>query len=258
MAKNGELAVPEPTNQVAAMLQAVVEKGVSADNVAAVEAMVNLFERLQAKDAEKAFNTSFIELQKEVPQIKATKPVKNKDGTIRYRFAPLEEIDAELRPLALKHGFTYSFSEGESSDPNKICKICTVYHVAGHRRDNKFAVRKSAPPGSTDTQADSSTHSYAKRGVLCDAFGIIIEHMDDDARMIGKPIGRALAEDLYQRIKSCPVAVDEQAFLKFAGVACSNPAKLEDYFLIPDDRYDSLDAMLQRKERGLSQSGKLI
>lgn len=235
--KPDQLATAEPS--VAFMLSKVIEQGVTPENVAALDKLCGLYERMQAKNAEREFNVAFTALQAKIPQIKATKAVPNNDGTVRYRFAPLEEIDSQLRPLALENGFTYSFSEGASDAENKVSKVCTIYHVGGHSRPNSFTVRRSAPPKSTDTQADGSTHSYAKRGALCDAFGIIIEH-DDDARMVGKPIGKALAEDLQARVKAC--GADEEAFLKFAGAA--------HYEAISDDRYDALDAMLTRKERG--------
>lgn len=230
------LATPEPS--VALMLQEVIRGGITTDNVAALEKMCDLYERMEAKKAERDFANDFNALMSEMPRIDATKPVPNNDGTVRYHFAPLEEIDKQLRPLALKHGFTYSFAEGEHSE-GRITKMCIVQHSSGHKKENRFTVRISAPPKSNDSQADSSTHSYAKRGALCDAFGIIIDH-DDDARMIGKLIGTALAEDLQARVKAC--GADEEAFLKFAGAA--------HYEAISDDRYDALDAMLTRKERG--------
>lgn len=234
---------------VAAMLGKIIDKGITTENVSALEALVGLYDRMQAKEAEKQFNAAFVDLKKALPQINATKPVPNNDGTVRYRYAPLEEIDAEIRPLALQFGFTYSFSEGEQQ-PDRITKILTIYHVGGHSRSNAFTVRRSAPPKATDTQADGSTHSYAKRGALCDGFGIIIDH-DDDARMIGKPISKAQAAELAARVTN--TKSDEIAFLKFAGVEPSTPqVLLSDYEQISDERFDALDEILRRKE------GKLI
>jgi hypothetical protein len=231
-----ELAVKQEPS-VALMLQAVIDKGVTSDNVVALEKLCELYERMQARDAERQFNEAFVELMKEIPKIRATKAVPNNDGTARYYFAPLEEIDAQLRPMALKHGFTYSFSEGQSQ-PNEVTKVCTVCHSAGHKRSNGFSVTKSAPPKATATQADGSTHSYAKRGALCDAFGIIVHGMDDDARLKGRLITAEQAEELKARVRAC--GANEVAFLKYAGAT--------DYDGIPESRYEALDAMLRRKE----------
>ncbi len=221
---------------VALMLQKVIEGGITKENVTALESLVGLYDRMQAKNAEKDFAVAFNRLMAEMPPIQATKPVPNNDGTVRYRFAPLEEIEAIVRPVALRNGFSYSFSEGQS-EPGRITKICTVQHSSGHKRVHPFTVRTSAPPKANDSQADGSTHSYAKRGAFSDAFSIIVDH-DDDARMIGKPIGQALALDLEDRVAK--VGADENAFLKYAGA--------KTYAEISDERYPALDELLKRKE----------
>lgn len=244
MAKKSETATsivttrpPEPS--VALMLQAIIEKGVTPENMTVMEAMVGLYERMQAKEAEREFNTAFLELKKEMPKIAATKPVPNNDGTTRYKYAPLDEIDEILQPLALRHGFTYTFAEGDKSDATKIEKVCTVYHTGGHKRSNSFACRKSAPPKSNDSQADGNTHSYAKRGALCDAFGIVVDR-DDDARQTGATIGPIRGAALQVRVLAC--GANEKAFLKFAG------ATGDDYGSIPEDRLEPAEEMLRRKE----------
>ncbi len=245
-------AKAEPS--VALMLQSLVDGvktgGVTSDNVKAIESFVGLYERMDAKRAEKDFAVAFNRLMAEMPLIQATKPVPNNDGTVRYRFAPLEEIEAIVRPVALRNGFSYSFSEGPS-EPGRITKVCTVQHSSGHKRVHPFTVRTSAPPKANDSQADGSTHSYAKRGAFSDAFSIIVDH-DDDARVIGKPIGKAIAEDLLNRVKL--TGSDMISFLKFAGVTLPPKVEIENYdpieFFeqIPDERFEELDGILRRKE----------
>ncbi len=239
---------PEPS--VALMLQGVIEKGITADNVSALESLVSLYERMRSNQAEKDFAVAFNRLMAEMPPIQATKPVPNNDGTVRYRFAPLEEIEAIVRPVALRNGFSYSFSEGPY-EPGRVTKVCTVQHSSGHKRVHQFTVRTSAPPKANDSQADGSTHSYAKRGAFSDAFSIIVDH-DDDARILGKPIGKAIAEDLLNRVKL--TGSDMISFLKFAGVTLPPKAEIENYdpieFFeqIPDERFEQLDEILKRKE----------
>jgi hypothetical protein len=247
MGKNGngkQLAVQEPS--ILLMLETLVTKGVTADNVAALDSLAKLHERMQDKQAERDFNAAFAKLQNEMPTIDATSPVPNKDGSIRYRFAPFESLMETAKPVLISNGFSISFSSRAESD--RIVSVCTLRHISGHSQTNEFAVRiGQGPPGATITQADGAAKTYAKRGALCDALNLVVEH-DDDARMIGKPIGKALGEELFIRVKELGSKVDEQAFLKFAGVACSNPAKPEDYAEIGEDRFDALDAMLKRKE----------
>jgi hypothetical protein len=128
-----------------------------------------------------------------------------------------------------------------------MVSICTLRHIGGFSQSNEFAVRiGGGPPGATETQADGAAKTYAKRGALCDALNIVVEH-DDDARMIGQPIGKALAEDLEKRVKA--VGSDVETFLKYAGAS-----KFED---ISDEKWETLDAMLKRKEAAKAAREKL-
>lgn len=241
MKKNGngkELALQEPS--VLGMLQTVIQNGITAENVAALDSLANLHEKMQAKQAERDFNAAFAKFQHEMPPVDATKPVPNKDGSIRYRFAPFAELMDKIKPVLIENGFSISFSS--RCDPDRIAAICTLRHISGYSQTNEFAVRiGQGPPGSTITQADGAAKTYAKRGALCDALNIVVDQPDaDDANLIGPPIGKALAEDLKARVEAC--GANEDAFLRFAGAA--------HYEAIPLSRYDALDEMLKRKESG--------
>lgn len=234
------LPVAHAAPSIGDMLQAVIEKGISAENVAAVAEITRLYERMQAIDAEKAFATAFVELQRDIPRIKATKIIPDRNGNMRSSYAPLEEIDKQARPICLQHGFTYTFSEGEFA-PQKVTKVCTLQHTGGHKRSNSYSVRiGSGPPGCSESQADGSAHSYAKRGALCDALGIIVTGMDNDARMEGGSITPEQADELERRVKL--TNSDVAGFLKFAGA--------KSFATIAANKYDMLDAQLMRKERG--------
>src|SRR5262252_9773143 len=106
--KERALALPEPS--VAIMLQKVIDRGITKDNVAALESLVGLYDRMQAKDAERKFNEAFAKLQSELPGVDASRIVPNKDGSPRYRFAPFEDIMESVKPVLVANGFSVSFS----------------------------------------------------------------------------------------------------------------------------------------------------
>ena len=221
---------------VAEMLGAVIERGVTEQNVAAVREIVALYERVQMRDAEKEFAQAFVALQSEMPRVKAVKAVPNNDGTARYRYAPYEEIMEQVAPMLKTHGFTVTFST-EYTD-GRIVKICTLQHTGGHSRTNKFAVRiGQGPPRATEAQADGSAGTYAKRGVLCDALNIVIDH-DDDARADGDNITDDQAAELRARVLA--TKSNEAKFLKFAGS--------KNYSEIASTKYPILNEFLSRKE----------
>lgn len=230
-----ERARPVPT--VADMLQAVIEKGVTQENVAAVGEIVKLYERMEDKKAERAFAEAFVALQGEMPAVKAVQPVPNRDGTLRYKFAPYEEIMDQVAPMLKKHGFTVTFSTDFAE--GRLIKTCTLQHVGGHSKENKFAVRiGSGPPGATETQADGAASTYAKRFALCDALNIVLDK-DVDARAEGAAITPEQADELERRVAL--TNSNREAFLKFAGA--------KSYKEIPESKYAILDSFLAKKEK---------
>ncbi len=250
--KNGKktdryLAVsPNAEPSVAMMLQKVIDGGITNENVAALESLVGLYDRMQAKNAEREFNQAFAKLQSELSSVNATRQVPNKDGSVRYRFAPYEDIMETVKPVLIANGFAISFTT-RFMEGGRIVSICTLRHVGGFSQSNEFAVRiGGGPPGATETQADGAAKTYAKRGALCDALNIVVEH-DDDARMIGQPLGSALAGDLAARVEE--VGADREAFLKFAGA--------KTFEEISDERWEMLDSLLKRKEAAKAAREKL-
>ncbi len=231
---------------VAMMLQKVIEGGITADNVAALESLVGLYDRMQAKNAEREFNQAFAKLQSELSSVNATRQVPNKDGSVRYRFAPYEDIMETVKPVLIANGFAISFTT-RFMEGGRMVSICTLRHVGGFSQSNEFAVRiGGGPPGATETQADGAAKTYAKRGALCDALNIVVEH-DDDARMIGEPIGEHRGERLEARVAAC--GADRASFLKYAGAS--------DFSQISTERWPALDELLIRKENAKAAREKL-
>lgn len=232
-----QLAI-QAADPVAAMLQKVIDNGVTSESVAALDKLADLYLKVQTKQAEKDFTTAFARLQSEMPTVEANKAVPNRDGTVRYHFAPFEEIMKVVRPLLKQHGFAVSFDS--ETDEKRIVAVCTLMHEGGHRQSNRFAVRiGSGPPGSTETQADGAAMTYAKRGALCQALNIVVCGMDNDANNEGAP----LTPDQVASIKKAARAakVDEVRFLAYAGAA--------QYESIAGEKYDMLMKMLAKKEK---------
>lgn len=231
---------PEPS--VGGMLQKVIEAGITSENVGTLEKMMDLYERNEKRQAEREFAAALTALQGETIRIVATKAVDQKpDGTCRYKFAPYEEIMRQVQPMLTRHGFSVTF-DTETGD-NRLTSICTLTHSSGHSRSNKFAVRYGKPPGSSDAQGDMSTKSYAKRGALCDALNISIEHDtdgSDDPRNLGASVTDEQAAGLRELCEA--VGADKAKLFRFAGASS--------FETIPAARYEEIFAMLKKKEQG--------
>lgn len=227
---------PEPMN-VGMMLQTIAEKGITEASVAVMTQLVALKERMDAKEAEREFAAAFVALQGEMPKVTAMKAVKNNDGSLRYTFAPYEDIMRQVQPSLVSHGFTVTFDN--KIDDARVTILCTLMHTSGHSRSNSFTARiGKGPPGSSESQADGSANTYAKRFALCNALNIVIEK-DDDARAVGgAPLLPATMKELKERLAA--VKGDEAKFLAVAQAA--------HWEAIPASKYEELDEMLFRKE----------
>lgn len=240
------IAAPSP----AEMMRDMIKSGVTSENVAAFAELVKLSEHMEDRTAERDFNAAFVALQREMPRVQATKPVPNNDGTVRYRFAPYEEIMEQVQPYLFKHGFTVSFST--RYEEGRLIKTCILAHSNGHSRSNDFAVRiGSGPPKATETQADGAAGTYAKRFALCDALNIVVRGIDNDAANEGGKITKEQAAALRKRVAE--TASDEGAFLKYAKSPVADGASEADivkaYESIPETMFGTLDVTLRRKER---------
>lgn len=219
----------------------MVEKGITGESVAAFGQLVALKERMDEKQAEKEFASDFIAMQKKIPKVQATKAVPDKQGNIKYHFAPYEDIMDQVGPLLEEFGFAVTFGNRAEGTPQRMVSICTLIHKGGHSKSNEFSVRVgSGPPGCGESQADGSAGSYAKRYALCDALNIQTKGMgDDDARLLGAPITAAQVEELRSRLLA--TKGDEKKFLDFAGAA--------HWEAIPSTKWDALCSVISERER---------
>jgi len=225
---------PTQAPSVGAMLSAVIEKGVTTENVAAIEKLVELYERMELRNAEKQFNEAFVRLQSELPVIVAETPILN-----RGKYARFEDVMHQISPVLVRNGFTVSFTMDFRD--GRILETCTLSHVGGHSRANSFAVRTGK--ADSDTQADCKAATTAKRNALLNCLNIVVrqdalQNEDSDAALEGASI--SVEQVCFLRELVTQTKSDVPAFLAFAGAA-----KFEE---IPAARYDRLVAALRRKQ----------
>lgn len=233
------VAVVKPQPTVADMLQAVIQGGITNENVAALEKLTDLYERMQSKDAEKQFTAAFNALQAEMPTIVASSVIPN-----RGKYERFEDVMRQIGPLLTRHGFTVSFSMDFKE--NRIVETCQLKHIGGHSQSNSFAVRAGGKADS-DTQADCKAATTAKRNALLNCLNVVIrqdclQNEEGDASLEGDTnafLTPEQADEVERRVKDTDSNVP--AFLQFAGG--------KTFATIPANRYNEIDAMLRRKEK---------
>jgi len=236
------LSVESKNLPIAKLIEGVLQNpNLGTEAVGVIERLTALFERQQAREAEREFAQAFSQLQAEMPRVFATKIVPDRNGGVRFKFAPYEEIMEAVRPMLLKHGFTVTFSMDYKD--GRIIQTCTLQHTGGHSRSNNFAVRiGSGPPGSSEAQADGAASTYAKRFALCAALNITVEQDTDAAKKDASMEGACIADDKVQYLRELvkETKSDEARFLQFA-----QASKYEE---IREAHYERLVASLHRKQ----------
>lgn len=150
-----------------------------------LERLMDMHERLTAREAEKAFNAAMTACQLEMKQISADA----ENPQTRSRYATYAKLDHHLRPIYTKHGFALSFDEGESK-PDMVRVVCIVSHVGGHSRSYHRDIPadgKGAKGGDvmTKTHAAGAAGSYGARYLVRGIFNVAIGELDNDGNGSG-------------------------------------------------------------------------
>lgn len=236
--ESAQLTTYNGANPIGAMLNAVVEQGITSENVAAMKELVGLYERMEDRGAKQAFTAAMTTMQSEIPKVIAKQFIPDNNGNVRSRFADYESIMDAIEPSLTKHGFSVSYTT--RAEDGRIFAICRMKHTRGHEEQNEFGVRVGkGPPGCSEAQADSAAKSQAKRGALCDALNIVIDY-DDNAAALGAMISPEQAASLRDRAKAC--GCDEARLLKFAAAKSFDDIRAA--------KFAAVDDMIRIKSQG--------
>lgn len=233
--EDGPVAVAHPgAVDVNALMMAALDKG--ADGVAALEKLVELEERVAARNARAEFSRAFAAFRAELPPIPRRTPGVERQGT-RLLYADLDVIQEYADPLLKRHGFTYQFTTEPSKDGGWLIVTCTLDHEAGHSRTSTFPVPMTQVPKGTPAQNASATHTYGKRLTLSDVLGIQTTSDLDGAGPAEDPISDDQVAVLREYVDS-PL-VNEAQFLKYM--------KVDALADIPTSRYEEALRALRAK-----------
>jgi len=121
--KKKDLVVKKKRNEMMALIDKAVTNNIPVEQL---KELMQLKREYDQQQAEKIFNEKFSEFQQALPIIKKTRPVKTKKGALAYKYATLDDILRQVKPIFAKFKFAYKWSE-ESSTIQGHKKI--VYHI---------------------------------------------------------------------------------------------------------------------------------
>jgi len=155
-----------------------VDKGGAPD---VMNTLMNIRRELNAEASKKAFDEALSAFQSECPLIMKEKGVPTATGKIAYKYAPIEMIEVQIRPLLRKHGFSHTFDTDTASEQGWVIAKCIVTHRDGHCRTSqaKFPLGTKTQIMS-DTQVYASALTFANRRALTNAYGLVLAGEDMD------------------------------------------------------------------------------
>lgn len=186
IATRAEAPLPAVTEAPGSLLATIVR--LSQDptvDVAKLQALLAMQERMEAREAEVEFSRALHAAQAEIPPVSKNGTVELGQGKGSYAFATYEDVMKVLQPIMDKHGFTVTFDMAERSVQGGGAVMTGKLTKGGHSVTASIPLALDAGPGRNNLQAMGSTASYGRRYVLELLFNIVRTGADDDGRRGG-------------------------------------------------------------------------
>jgi hypothetical protein len=146
------------------------------------EVLLRLQMEVSDKQARRAFNAAMAVAQSEMMPVIRTAQNRH----LGNKYAKLEDIDREMRPIYTRHGFSVRFGSAPSPREGDMRITCTVAHADGYSEENHLDAPSSVLGSQggrmavTPVQAVGSTITYLRRYLLTMVFNLVLEDDDDD------------------------------------------------------------------------------
>ena len=164
-------------NSAEMLILKAIENNSSVDTM---ERLLKMRRELKAEFAKEEFDKAMASFQAECPIITKRKKVMNKDKvSVRYSYAPLDDIVQQVKPLLQKNGFSYTIDTNVEDD--WVTAICKATNIFGHSEKSNFKIPIDKDAYMNHAQKFASALTFAKRYAFCDTFGIMTGDSDNDA-----------------------------------------------------------------------------
>jgi hypothetical protein len=187
--KTEPMPVTRPQSfDIEGMFRYAIDRQGSAETI---ERLMNVRRELNAEASKKAFDEALSAFQSKCTPIMKEKGVPTRSGKTAYKYAPIEAIEVQIRPLLREYGFYHTFDTDTASDQGWVIAKCIVTHKDGHSRisTSKFPLGTKTDVMS-DTQVFAAALTFANRRALCNAYGLVLVGEDlDGATGKLKPAG---------------------------------------------------------------------
>lgn len=221
----------------------VIQRAASDPNIDVdkMSKILDMQERILNKNAEVAFNSAMVALQKEMPRI--IKSSENKQTSSHY--AKMQNIDKVITPIYTSHGFALSFGTGESPLENHVRITCEIMHQDGHSKHRFYdlALDDKGIKGSVNKtliHASASSITYGQRILKCLIFNL---QLTDDVDG-NKPKEETVSEEQQANLQALIDEVGESG-----RKALFDWLKITDLSDVPAKHYNKAVEGLERRRK---------
>jgi hypothetical protein len=173
-------------NSPAGLMLAAMRENVPLEQI---EKMMDLQERWERREAEKAFNEAMAAFKGEAVEIIKRKQVDfaNKSGgRTQYKHAELSDVIEAAAPALSKHGFSWSWKTKQGNGFMEV--TCTLKHRLGHSESVSMSGPYDDSGGKNAIQAIVSSKTYLERHTLKAICGLAEKGEDDDGQSAARSL----------------------------------------------------------------------
>ena len=155
-------------------------------DVAKLEALLRMQREIVGEGARVEFIVAMRDAQAEIEPVART--VQNTQTNSFY--AKLEHVDAAIRPIYTRHGFSLSFDEEPTNEANMMMVVCEASHIGGHSKKYRLnsppdTMGPKGTPTKTALHGRGSTVTFLRRYLTCNIFNVVLRNQDDDGNRGG-------------------------------------------------------------------------
>lgn len=220
MADSREVAVVggESPGEVDNLIRFAVERGA---DVGTLERLVDLQERVEAREARAAFLRALAAFQDTCPEIPKNRSaeIASRQGTgFGYGYADLPSIIRTIKKPLREHGLSYAWDASLDAANGVLNVVCILRHESGHEERSSFPVPVDTKAPMSGAQKHGAALTYGRRQSLVAALGLLTADDIDGAALVGveRPASAETVADLDAKIKE--LGVDEKKLLEYVGI----------------------------------------
>lgn len=145
-----------------------------------MERLLEMQERVIARQAREAYAVALAELQPKLPIISERGKILNNSGKTQSTYAYWEDVNEAIRPLLAEHGFSLSFRTGRAGTEVTVTGV--LAHREGHSEETTITLPSDGSGSKNAVQSVGSSTSYGKRYTAFALLNITSKGEDDDGQ----------------------------------------------------------------------------